>query len=238
MPNAYTTVDAVLIATCHKLGDMALRKYAQLNAHATSWFISDYNPTSGQTLKTALIDVGPDRVAQLPDDYIEYVVVGRRYGQYLRTLSHNPKLSPLPPVEPFLDRNPLGLAVGLDWPCYDYGSGYLGYGWGEYREEFTIDPVERTLRVSSLIASDEPLVLQYVSADICPNTATPLHPFYALTLEYWLLWQMHLRKNELGPASNYKAEYYAARRKAKAQLDPFSRADLRAIILQNYNTIR
>ena len=238
MPNAYTTVNKVIEATCHGIGDNALRKYALLSKFADSWLMADYNPESGQTLKTALIDVGPDRVAELPADYLDYVVVGRRYGQYLRTLAHNPKLSPLPPVEPFLDREPLGQAVGLDWPCYDYGTGHLGYGWGEYREEFTIDPVERTLRVSSLIASDEPLVLQYVSADVCATAATPLHPYYALCLEYWMLWQMHLRKNEGNPAANYERLYHAARRKAKAQLEPFSRADLLAIIRQCYNTIR
>lgn len=242
MANAYTTVDAVIIATCHKLGDMALRKYAQLNEHAKSWFLADYNPESGQTLKTTLLDVGPDRAVQLPDDYLDFVVVGRQYGERLRTLVHNPKLSPLPPVEPWNDRHPLGCEVDAAWPLYEYagydGTRLCGYGWGEWREEFAIDPAERTLRVSSLIAPDEPLVLQYVSADLCPHKATPLHPYYALTLEYWLLWQMHLRKNEMGPANNYERLYHLARKKARAQLSPFSYADLQAIINQSYNTIR
>ena len=244
MPNAYTTVDAVLIATCHKIGDMGLRKYAVFNAHASSWFTSDYNPESGQTLKTILLDVGPDRVCELPADYLDFVVVGRRYGERIRTLAHNPKLSPLPPVEPFLDREPLGSAVGLDWPAYDYagwdGDSLRGYGWGEWREEFTIDPQERTLRLSSLLGSDEPLYLQYVSADLCPHKATPLHPFYALCLEYWCLWQYYSRppQRDAALAREMKEEYYKFRRKAQAQLSPFSYADLQAIIRQSYNLIR
>lgn len=241
MSKAYTTVDAVIIATCLKLGDKNLSKYAVLNAHATSWFMADYNPESGQTVKTILLDVGPDRVAELPEDYLDFVMVGRQVGDRIRNLAHNPKLSPLPPVEPFLDRAPLDALVGHDWPSYEYagwnaGSLY-GYGWGEYREEFTVDARERTLRVSSLIGTDEPLFFQYISADLNPHKATPLHPAYALALEYWMLWQMHLRKNENGPAANYERLYKAARNKARAQLSPFSYESLQAIISASYNTI-
>ena len=242
MTNSYTTVDSVLIATCHKMGDMGLRKYAQLYAHALSWFTADYNAESGQTLKTVLLDVGPDRMAQLPDDYLDYVVVGRRSGDYIRNLSHNPKLSPLPPVEPWLDPIPLGLAVGLDWPCYEYagweGGSLYGYGWGEYREEFTIDAQERMLRLSSLIGTDEPLYFQYVSNDLNPGKPTPLHPAYALALEHWLMWHLHLYKNETGPAQLHKQEYYAARLKALRATTPFSYADLNAIIRQSYGRVR
>ena len=242
MPNAYTTVDAVLIATCHKIGDTALRKYAVLNAHALSWFMADYNPESGQTLKTVLLDVGPDRVAYLPDDYLNFVVIGREMGGRIRTLANNPVLSPLPPAEPWLDAAGLDVVPGADWPRYDYagwdGAALHGYGWGEFREEFAIDLTERTLRLSSLLGPNEPLYLQYVSADLSPHKATPLHPSYALTLEYWLLWQMHLRKNELGPATNYERLYAGARRKARAQGSPFSAADLQAIIDSCYNQVR
>jgi hypothetical protein len=241
MSKAYTTVDAVLIATCLKLGDKNLSKYAVLNAHATSWFMADYNPESGQTVRTILLDVGPDRVAELPEDYLDFVMVGRQSGDRVRNLAHNPRLSPLPPVEPFLDRTPLDALVGFDWPCYEYagwnGDSLYGYGWGEYREEFTIDATNRTLRLSSLIGPDEPLFFQYISADLSPHKATPLHPAYALCLEYWVLWQMHLRKNENGPAGNYERLYKAARSKARAQLSPFDYPALQAIISASYNTI-
>ena len=240
MPN-YTTVDAVLIDTCHKLGDMALRKYAQLNAHATSWFLSDYSAETGQTLKTVLLDVGPDRVCELPNDYLDFVVVGRQSGDRIRNLAHNAKLSPLPPVEPWADRAPLDALVGTDWPSYAYagweGGNLRGYGWGEYHEEFTIDPVGRTLRLSSLLSIDMPLFFQYVSADTCPHKATPLHPFYAMALQYWILWQLHLLKNEAGPAANYEKLYYRFFRKAKARLSPFSYASPQAIIRASYNQI-
>ena len=241
MPNAYTTVDAVLIATCLKLGDKNLSKYAVLNAHAASWFMADYNPESGQTVKTILLDVGPDRVAELPNDYLDFVMVGRQVGDKVRNLAHNPKLSPLPPVEPWLDRTPLSAAVLPDWPCYTYagwdGGALYGYGWGEYREEFTIDAREGTLRLSSVIGPDEPLFFQYISADLTPHKATPLHPAYALALEYWVLWQMHLRKNENAPAANYERLYCKARDKARSQLSPFSYDSLNAILRASYNTI-
>lgn len=242
MSNAYTTVDAVIIDTCHKLGDMALRKYATLNAHATSWFMFHYNAESGQTLKTVLLDVGPDRVCNLPDDYLDFVVVGRQFGDRIRNLAHNPRLSPLPPVEPFLDRIPLSEFVDTSWPNYTYagfdGGALQGYGWGEYREEFTIDPIERTLRLSTIIEVDKPLFFQYVSADLCPHKATPLHPYYALALQYWVLWQMHLLKNEAGPAANYEKLYYQYFRRAQAKLSPFSYAALEDILRASYNLIR
>lgn len=242
MPNAYTTVDAVVIATCHKLGDMGLRKYATLLAHAQTWLLTYYNPESGQTLKTVLLDVGPDHVAGLPDDYLDWVVVGRQVGAYVRTLGHNPKLSPLPAVDPALNRVPLTTPPLTTWPCYTYtgwdGPPLCGYGWGEYREEFTVDLTERTLHLSSLVGTGGPLFFQYVSADVCPNKATPLHPYYAEALEYWMLWHFHLRKNEMGPANTYERLYAAASRRASRMLSPFSLASLQAIIRASYNIVR
>ena len=242
MVNAYTTVDAVLIATCLKIGDKNLSKYAVLNAHATSWFMADYNPESGQTVRTILLDVGPDRVAELPEDYLDFVMIGRQVGALVRNLAHNPRLSPLPPVEPWLDRVPFDALAGQDWPCYQYagwdGAALCGYGWGEYREEFTIDEQQRVLRLSSVVGTDQPLFFQYISADLTPHKATPLHPAYALALEYWCLWQWHLRKNESGVAANYERLYGKARDKARSQLSPFCYATLQAIISSSYNTVR
>lgn len=242
MNDNYTTVDAVIIDTCHKIGDMGLRKYAQLFAHALSWFTADYNPESGQTLKTVLLDVSPDRTANLPDDYLDFVVVGRQYGDKIRTLAHNPKLSPLPPVEPFLDRTPLDVYPDALWPCYEYagwgGGSLYGYGWGEYQEEFTFDAQDRTLRLSSMMTTDEPLYFQYRSSDLNPGKPTPLHPAYALTLEHWMMWHYHLYKGETGPAQMHERYYYTFRRKAKAQLLPFSLKDFQNIVRSCYGQIR
>ncbi|GAC1368611.1 MAG: hypothetical protein NVS3B25_21290 [Hymenobacter sp.] len=243
MPDVYTTVDKVLLDTCHGLGDTSLRKYALLLKHAERWLATEYTPSSGQALKTVLLDVGPDRVAELPADYLDFVVVGRQQGERIRTLAHNPKLSPLPPAP---DPVPaLGSPVALDWPAYVYtgytGGSLTGYGWGEFREEFTVDVVERTLRLSSLLgpaAVDGPLFLQYVGGLLCPGTATPLHPYYADALELWVLWHLNLRKGDATAAANYERLYYVALRKARRQLQPFSAADLRAIIRQSYNQIR
>ena len=246
MPNAYTTVDAVLIATCLKLGDNALRKYAQLNAHATSWFHAEYSPESGQTLKTVLLDVGPDRVAELPDDFLDFVVVGRQVGDRIRNLAHNPQLSPLPVFDagvarPSLSMQPV-LTGEFPWPSYEYagwdGGELCGYGWGEYREEFTIDTRERTLRLSSLLGADEPLFLQYVSADLSPHKATPLHPAYGQALYYYVLAEHHHVKENFTAARENEKKYNAALRKAKRQLSPFSLASLKAIVAASYNTIR
>jgi hypothetical protein len=244
MPQSYTTVDAVITQACHKLGDTGMRKYGQLLAHALTWFQADYNAESGQTIRTVRLDVGPDRTANLPDDYLDFVVVGRPYGDRIRTLAHNPKLSPLPATEPWLDRCALDAVPQDWWPCYEYagweGGTLCGYGWGEYREEFTIDLHERTLRLSSLLGTEEPLFFQYISNDLNPGKPTPLHPAYALSLEYWLLWQMALRPpaQNLSNAREYERLYYKAKARAKAQLDPFSYADLNAIIRQSYNQIR
>ena len=242
MADNYTTVDAVIIDTCHKIGDMELRKYGQLHAHSLSWFTTDYNAESGQTLKTVLLDVGPDRVANLPDDYLDYVVVGRQVGQYIRTLAHNPKLSPLPVLADDVARFSVCMIPQAWWPTYNYvgydGGSVCGYGWGEYREEFTIDARERTLRLSSLLGTDEPLYFQYVSSDLNPGKAMPLHPAYGLCLSYWMLWQWYLMKNEQGPARSFETLYYRFRTKARLQLSPFSMAELQRIIHSAFGQIR
>lgn len=243
MADNYTTVDAVIIATCLKMGgENPLRKYAQLYAHARSWFTADYNAESGQTLKTVLLDVGPDRVAELPGDYLDWVLVGRQAGDQIRLLAHNPQRSPLAPVAVPTAVASFDASPESWWPCYSFagwpGGTLFGYGWGEYREDFSVDAPGGTLRLSSAVTPDQPLYFQYISSDLQPGKPTPLHPAYALALEYWMLWQLHLRKNELAPAGNYERLYLGARKKARAQLSPFSLASLEAILRASYNQVR
>lgn len=243
MADNFTTVDAVIIATCLKIGGQnPLTKYAQLYAHARSWFTTNYNPESGQTLKTVLLDVGPDRVAELPGDYLDWIVVGRQSVDKIRLLAHNPKLSPLAAVDAPATAIPFDSCPESWWPSYQFagwaGGSLLGYGWGEYREEFTVDAAAGILRLSSAVVPDQPLYFQYVSSDVTPGKPTPLHPAHALSLEYWMMWQLHLRKNELAPAGNYERLYYGARKKANAQLSPFSLSSLEAIVRASYNQVR
>ncbi|UYZ60101.1 hypothetical protein [Hymenobacter latericus] len=226
----FSTIDKVVKQTCQQLGDALNRKYFDLLPYAYAW-LGEHRASSSRELKTVRLFVGPDRVAMLPDDYVDWVTVGREYagpkGEALvRNLAFNPRLSLLDPVEPFLDRVPLDECPDTAWPVYHYVGGespVCGYGWGEYREEFTIDAQERTLRLSSLLNPDEPLYFQYVSNGLNPSAATPIHEYCHENLRWYLLWQLWLMKGD-NRYQEAEKNYWRTHRKMNGRLKPYTQA--------------
>lgn len=194
----------------------------------------------GHSVKTILLDLGPDRIATLPDDFVDWAAVGQEYADAagtmrVRQLAYGPTLSTTAPVEPFLDPAPLSTPVDTAaWPCYDYwgyaGGALCGYGWGEYRQEFTIDPKERVLRASSLIDAALPLVFQYIAADERLTTETPVHPYLHRPLECWVLSEWWSHKQNWTAAAKWEKAYHGAKAAMKARFDPTTMAGITAAL--------
>lgn len=252
----YSTLDTVCRQLSHDMGREDERLYNLFLGYGYNFFNGGEYPAGAgggtTTLKTVLLQVNADRMADLPDDYVEFVSVGRVIGNHVRNLSYNAALVPdgltTPPEPGVIGYGDLSHPVTFA-PAYAYWNweslgltgwdGY-GYGWGEFRDEFAIDRAEGTIRVSSQIEPfGQPLVFQYQSNDNAPGKPTPVHPYWHQALKAWMLWHWYSKAKENFQSANYhKAEYLRERKAAIRRTDPTSYADVTALIYQNYNRIR
>lgn len=238
---SYATLDSVIHQTLNLLEEPSpQRHYGKLLGLANKW-LNETN-AAGARPKTILLDVGPDRTAALPPDYVDYLSLGRMVGNKVRNLAFNPALS-LFDVEPFVEPPSLDLEVDESWPRWQYpgllhlGQPVYGYGYGEYREDFTVDTTERVIRLGSLFYPSEPLILCYQSNARTPGQATPIHESEQSQLIAYLLWWFYLTKKEAGLAAQFKAEYYNARTQLRIQRNPFGYAELKQLLADNYTQL-
>lgn len=232
------------------------RRYHVYLAYGYSFLNGEYpaGASGGHALKTVLLDVGPDRIAELPPDYVQLVSLGRVVGDKVRNLAYNdkildPRLLAAVPGTPGYGNQAQPPAQG--WPVITYWGGSLlgltgwdglGYGWGEWGEEFAIDAQEGTIRLSSALGGPEagPLVLQYQSNDLCPGKPTPIHPYWQMALKEWMLWNWYDKaKENPSMAARHEAAYNKQRKKAIKRTDLSDLyADAPTLICQNYNSLR
>lgn len=252
----HSTLDSVVRQLQLEMGWTDDRRYYLLLTYAYAFLNGEYpaNAAGGNTLKTEWIDIGPDRVATLPDDYVQLVSLGRVCGNKVRNLAYNANIVP---AELLTEAQQQGAgygdfscAVQQDWPSYGYygydllgitGWDGNGYGWGEWGGEFSLDPVTRTISLSSLIGGreDGPLLIQYQSNDVCPGKPTPIHPYWQQTLKAWMLTQYYrLAKENLQMAREHEAIYRKQRMLSLKRTQPDDLyASWRKIAAENYNTL-
>lgn len=232
----HSTLRDLVDQVCNKIDpERPERYFTRLFGHAKSGLqeLGFGGGAGGQSLKTILLDLGPDRIATLPEDYVEWVAVGQEYADKagtmrVRNLAYGPSVSLTAPIEPFLDPTPLSTPIDpLNWPCYTYwgwaGGELCGYGHGEYRQEFRIDRQENVLRASSLVDATLPLVFQYLSSDATPRTDTPIHPYLHRPLECWINWQWWQYRKDWNAAAIWEKQYKGAVAGMRKRFDPTTR---------------
>jgi len=250
----YSTLDSVVRQLMLEQGETTERRYPVFLAYAYAFLNGEYpaQEEGGKTLKTVLIEVGYDREARLPSDYVELVSVGRIVGNKVRTLSYNAALVPEGIMQSAAKAGygDLGVAPQKTWPAITYwgwetlgltGWDGCGYGWGEYDNEFVIDKVRGTILLSSALGGPDsgPLLLQYQSNDLAPGKPTPIHPYWQMALKEWMLWQWYEKaKEDLRLAGKHEANYYKQRGKAIKRTDPTNvYTELLNQIWENYNSV-
>jgi hypothetical protein len=237
---SYATLDSVIHQTQNLLDDPnPQRHYGKLLGFAHKWF-SETN-AAGARPKTILLDVGPDRVAALPPDFVDFLCLGRQVGNKVRNLAYNANLS-LYDTEPFVEPPSLDLDVNEAWPSWQYagwevdGKPVVGYGYGEYSEDFTIDTTERVVRLGSIFHPGEPLILCYQATMHTPGQATPIHENEQNQLDYYLRWQFYLAKGNLSMSREFERLYSNARKQLKIQdgIRKFGFAELKQVLAGRY----
>lgn len=195
--------------------------YFPLMAHAMTW-LNQRNRTLAPDRATVEIMLQNDRTAALPDDFVDWLVVGRQMGSYVENFAFNQKVTALAPVMAPGTAAPTPQLSADPW-CCNYG-GWIGgalQGWGRGAyppEEFVIDLATRTLRTNSEVPEGA-LYLHYIFNSEKPNVRTPLHPDHCLLLEYFIEWQANRRAPD---SPKLKKEYFDELLRVARLRDPFT----------------
>jgi len=174
-----------------------------LKRHALSWF-NQADRLLAPARATVEIMLQSDRSADLPDDFVDWLVVGKRVGNQVVNLCFNERVNRLPPLTPTAPPTSTALLPQVLYHGYLYGELY-GYGGGEYpANEFVVDTGAGKLYTNSEVEPG-PLYLQYIFNKDLLNEATPIAVEYMMVLEYWLEWQFFRRAPD---AQRLRAQYY------------------------------
>jgi hypothetical protein len=201
---AFNTVDGVVTGYIQKFPETLKESdYWPLMRHALSWF-NQANRVHAPARATVEIMLQSDRSADLPTDFVDWLVVGKRVGDKVENLCFNERtnrFAPDPSTPGSVPNVNELLKIGYDG--YLYGELY-GYGGGAYpANEFVVDKSLGKLYTNSEV-SPGPLVLYYIYNPNRPNEATPIPEEYMMPLEYWMEWQ----RNRTSPAANMLKKQY------------------------------
>lgn len=231
MAASFSTIDTTIRRALLGEGDESKARYVSAFVHARRWFESEYagGVEKAYGNKTVPLEVGPDRVVDLPSDYVEWNMIGIRRGEQLYNLAHNPRLVQIPEAE----ARPTAGLNELDAFSYAYhGLGadgvdvVTGYGRPTMRPgEFSIDRASRTLLVSSAISGGQELYLSYLSDEAACNGETLIHQLAEPWLEFYVLHFLHKRKNP-GLAADYWRDAERSRSEYLLKRTPWGPEDL------------
>jgi hypothetical protein len=211
----YNTLDTTIRRALIGFDADNKKLYLKTFVDARRWYENDYNTIEkAYGHRTTKLVVEIDRTAALPDDYVEWSMVGLRRGERIHNLLHNPALVAVPVLD-----HPNGPSIQA--PVYEYqytnclenlGVDCLtGYGYPALRlGEFTVQRAERQLLVSSQISPGQELYLHYLSDDAPCGTSTIIHPLAESWLEFYLKTFL-FEKSDPGLSAKYETRTERAR---------------------------
>jgi len=190
-----------------------------------------------KVINTMLLPVGDYNEVELPDDYLDYVLVGVRAGQNVKPLVETSKLNPL--INRSSDFSPIPYANSEDnagnqiyygtlypfywntvaWNSYGEPTGrFFGLGAGSQDDVFSVFPERNQIQLTENLSCTE-IVLQYISDGMNSNAATQITPYAFETISAYIMWQMmeHTRTYSTAEAERARQLYIGERQILRAR---------------------
>jgi hypothetical protein len=201
-------------------------------------------------IKTSRIDIDPNTfTAPIPCDYVDWVKVGVENGQFIVPLAEQKGINRLSKYDSEGQRTLFGNPGGGEnalWSdyttvCFNDAGEFLGRQFGlggsNLANTFKELPERGEFQLhEQLVATNDQIVLEYISDGTCPDNATQITPYAQKCLEAYIDWQYkkHSRSYGLGDEQVAEREFYNQRRKLRGRLNKISPSDLKRILNKNY----
>lgn len=196
------TLDQLITEACEQFApaDAPTRYYTAALPHAQAFRRELISSTSRETI-TALLQVGPDRTAALPDNYVEYERLGALSDdeQSVYPLSCGDTRA--------YTTAPISIVYPHDWMR-------IGH--------FQIDPKQGVVTCNSLVPTDTILVLEYKSFGAADGEDIAIDPLAHSWGISFILERLHAQKKDWNAVAYHKGEAVKEKDKYKARTRTFS----------------
>lgn len=208
---AQLTLDQLIEEACQQFApaDAPTRYYTAAIPHANA-FRRELIAGTGRELRTAYLELGQDRCADLPDDYVEYTMLGLQLPGWgtVRNLIYNGSLSKATAPHATRQDTQDFLTPPTTYECEqarhglldDGYDGYCGFGYPGFSQEFRIDREEGRIICNSRVPADALLVLEYYGFGAKDGEDIAIDPLAHSWGINYILWKLHLQKQNLAMA--------------------------------------
>ena len=201
-------------------------------------------------VNTRNITVDSNSVANIPEDCVDIIKVGVPYGQFVRPLIPDNRISRLQnhdssgnityygdPATSLITTNSTGFVVPLLWTTNtinNFGENIgreFGFGAGSEPDTYRIIPERNEIQLNEN-SNVTKIIIEYISDGSDANAATGVPAYAEQTILEWIGWQMkeHNRTSGLGERQVAKAQYQLAHKQLRSRLNSISIDELKRII--------
>lgn len=236
--------------------------YVDFLVYAQSCFAELHFDSIGN-VRSVKLTIGETGAVTLPTDYVDWCKVGVLNGQFIKPLIQRSGIArlantaPLTPgvfdttfddsfdssatTQPALYPDPNSLfgflCSGINGVWYNDHSEYTGRHYGANIDRFDTFKVLRERNEIQIHQglSDENIILEYISDGSEIDNATQITPYAKATFEAYINWKLkeNGRSYSEGERMRAQKQFDHQHRILRARMDPFTLADLRAIIYRN-----
>lgn len=206
-----------------------------------------------------VLTLNDNHAIELPTDYLDYVSVSIRIGQYLRPLVEDDQLDLVPNYDSNFDIQPYTQGVATDanqqatyyngfltplwfmvnWNAFGENTGRLFGGVGSQVDTFKVNKARNEIKINESLAYTE-YVLQYVSNGMDADSATHIDWYAKDALEAYCMWQFkeNNRTYSAGEAEAERQKYIDQRKILRAELSDLTMDKLKRIVQKNSIAIK
>lgn len=222
--------------------------YAEALFHASTC-LREMTFDTLQIVNTVRLPINDYYAVDLPDDYVDDVMVGVPAGQYVQPIPKSDSLTPLRRTDSegnYANYNTLDeqgqlfdssaiAAVGWYWNINDLGESvgrYFGMSGGANPNTYKIVKERRQIQLPESFIGKS-IILVYISDGQSVDAATQIEAQAFYAIQSWIAWkQSPNAQNQFSPEGRY---YTNEKRKLRARMNELTLGDIKNIIRQNFH---
>jgi len=234
------TIDSIVRSALISQG-LTIHHYYQFFHYAQKCF-RELNLDTLKTVQVTELTIGNGNSVSLPSDFIDWVKVGIKVGQYVKPLVQLPSLM----KTPNRDANGNEITYPEMWRGYylqvngndrgeHLGKDY-GHGNGSSADSFTFVPGRNELRFDISYPKGNKILLEYIGYGTNANTTTSITMYAQDTVENYIIWKYKcsLRNSPVATQQMAMQEYYNSLRILRGRLNAVTVQDIIRISRNNY----
>ncbi len=210
-------------------------------------------------IRYKICTLNDNHALDIPTDYLDYVKVSVRIGQYLRPLVEDSQLDTIPNFDSNFDIQPYTNGVATDinqqityyngyltplwfmvnWNAFGENTGRLFGGVGTQVDTFKVNKQRNEIKINESLSFTE-YVIEYISNGMDADSATHIDWYAKDVMEAYCMWQFkeNNRTYSPGEAERSRLEYVNQRQIYRARVSDLTVDKLKRIVHKNSIAIK